>query len=129
MMIERGISSLLLIGITVVCLIFTGIFSPVYGYTTELYASTGFVEENIPQMDSKINTSKIYSPEVKPPDFSENPVGTLGALQELTDYLIDAADEMMRLIDSIFEMLGMEETDEVKNLKEVLEDGRSLVNN
>lgn len=80
-------------------------------------------------MDSKINTSKIYSPEVKHPDFSENPVGTLGALQELTDYLIDAADEMMGLIDSIFEMLGMEETDEVKNLKKVLEDGRSLVNN
>jgi len=29
----------------------------------------------------------------------------------------------------IFEMLGMEETDEVKNLKEVLEDGRNLVHN
>jgi len=94
MMIERGISSLLLIGITIVWLICAGIFSPVYGYTTDLYANTGFVEENIPQMDFGINTSKIYSPEVKPPDFSENPVGTLGALQELTDYLIDAADEI-----------------------------------
>lgn len=77
--------------------------------------------------DSEINTSKLYSPEVKPLDLSENPVGTLGALQELIDQLTSAADEIIHLIDSIFEMLGMEEREEVKNLKDALEDGRNLV--
>ncbi|EHQ36531.1 hypothetical protein Metlim_2484 [Methanoplanus limicola DSM 2279] len=77
--------------------------------------------------DSEINTSKLYSPEVKPLDLSENPVGTLGALQELIDQLTSAADEIIHFIDSIFEMLGMEEREEVKNLKDALEDGRNLV--
>jgi hypothetical protein len=77
--------------------------------------------------ESEINTSKLYSPEVKPLDLSENPVGTLGALQELIDQLTSAADEIIHFIESIFEMLGMEEREEVKNLKDALEDGRNLV--
>jgi len=55
-------------------------------------------------------------------------IGTIGALQKFVDHLIDAADELLRFIDSIFEMLHMEEMDEIKNLKNVLEDGRRLAN-
>jgi UPF0288 family protein (methanogenesis marker protein 3) len=104
-----------------------GLLDPTEPDTILTDSDTILTESDTILTESEINTSKLYSPEVKPLDLSENPVGTLGALQELIDQLTSAADEIIHFIESIFEMLGMEEREEVKNLKDALEDGRNLV--
>jgi len=126
MMINRWIIALFIGGVMVAGPAYAGAASYLPGISEESIITDFSVADKI-SGGSEINTSKIYSPEVQPLDLRENPVGTLGALQELIDQLISATDEIMHLIDSIFEMLGMEEREEVKDLRDALEDGRSLV--
>ncbi|UUX93329.1 hypothetical protein [Methanoplanus endosymbiosus] len=126
MMIYRRVIPVLVMGIALVSSAYAGTSYFIPGMSGD-FISGGLTEGSTLLTDTEINTSKIYSPEVKSLDLSENPLGTLGALQELIDQLISAADEIIKLIDSIFEMLGMEEREEVKNLKDALDDGRCLV--
>lgn len=73
-----------------------------------------------------IDTEDLDIPEIEAMDFSETPIGSLEALGAYADRLIEAAEEILDFIGSIFEMLGMGEDSNVENLMNVLEDGKDM---
>ena len=74
------------------------------------------------------DTDVLDIPELEAMDYSETPLRTLESLAAYAEHLIEAAEELLNFVDSIFEMLGMEENSEVKELMDVLENGANMAN-
>ena len=74
----------------------------------------------------EIDTSDLDMPEIDDLDLSGNPIGSLDALEAYVNRLVTAAEELLNFIESIFEMLGMEEDEDVKKLLSVLDEGMDM---
>jgi hypothetical protein len=70
----------------------------------------------------EIDTGSLDIPEIDPLNFSKTPIGSAGALLTYAEHLIDAVNELLDFIDSIFEMLGMGESPDVGNLMKTLKE-------
>ena len=70
----------------------------------------------------EIDTGSLDIPEISPLNFSGTPIGSAEALLTYAERLIDAANELLDFIDSIFEMLGMGDSPDVGNLTKILKE-------
>jgi len=76
----------------------------------------------------EIDTGKLDIPEIETMDLSGTPIGSLESILAYAERLIAAAEELLNFIESIFEMLGMEDNPDVENLMEILNEGKDLAN-
>jgi len=79
------------------------------------------------QASQEYDISQLETPVIPVVDYSKAPLGTLDSLKVYVDSLFEAAGELLRFINSIFEMLGMEEDTNVKELLEMYEGGMEMV--
>ncbi|MBP2133705.1 hypothetical protein J2128_001659 [Methanomicrobium sp. W14] len=73
-----------------------------------------------------INTSSLDIPEINEANFTENPLGTLESLEAYAEHLISAADEILKFIESIFDMLGIANDENVTNLMNILNESANI---
>lgn len=78
--------------------------------------------------DIGIDTGDLDIPEVDELNFSETPIGSMASLQTYVDHLVSAAMELLNFIESIFNMLGIGEDNDVTNLMSTLEEGMNMTN-
>lgn len=76
----------------------------------------------------EIDTSNLDIPEVETMDLSETPIGSLESIMAYAERLIAAAEELLNFIESIFEMLGMEDNPDVEKLMKILNEGKDMTN-
>ncbi|MBN1432128.1 MAG: hypothetical protein JW931_05105 [Methanomicrobiaceae archaeon] len=76
----------------------------------------------------EIDTETLDIPEVEAMDFSKTPIGSLESLAAYAEHLIEAFEELLQFIESIFTMLGMESDSDVKRLMDILNKGKDLTN-
>lgn len=73
------------------------------------------------------DTSKLHAPVVPVVDYSNAPLGTVDALGVYVQSLLRAAGELIRFINSIFEMLGIADDANVKELMEMYDKWMEMV--
>lgn len=76
----------------------------------------------------EIDAEKLDIPNVEAMDYSDTPLGSLESLAAYAEHLIEAAEELLNFIESIFEMLGMEDNPDVERLVDVLNEGKDMGN-
>jgi hypothetical protein len=74
----------------------------------------------------EINTSGLDIPEIGNMNFTDTPLGTIESLLAYSERLISAAEELLKFIESIFEMLDMENNEDVKNLLNILNESKNI---
>ena len=74
----------------------------------------------------EIDTETLDIPEVEAMDFSGTPTGSLESLAAYAEHLIEAVEELLQFIESIFTMLGMENDSDVERLIDVLKEGKDM---
>lgn len=79
------------------------------------------------QAASQYDVSMLETPVVPVLDYTETPLGTLDSLGTFVSWLIEAAGELIKFINSIFGMLGMADDTNIKELMEMYESGMEMV--
>lgn len=74
----------------------------------------------------EIDTDNLDIPDIDKMDYSDTPLGSSASMEKYANHLIEAGEKLLKFIESIFEMLGLDSNSDVTNLTKVLEDGQNM---
>lgn len=74
----------------------------------------------------EIDTDSLNIPDIDKLDFTDTPIGSSASMEKYANHLIEAGEKLLQFIESIFEMLGLENNSDVTNLTKTLHDGQNM---